>query len=649
MILKKLFSLILIFIFGLLSILAQEKPKPYQFDLDKANAAFLNKKYNTAAQFFQKVYPKVKNQEEKQQILFYIAESYRKSNNFKQAIKWYEEVLNARYPDPKVIYSYGLLLKNFERYDEAARAFYDYLFEVPDDKEAKREYQSCNIAAEWKNNPQKYNVVNVKDVNTEFSDYSPWLSGNTLYFTTSRKETLGKEIFEWTGQKYSDIFESSLNGNSFTKPEGIKGKINTPFNEGVACIDEQQTTMFYTQCNGIDGKGVSCKIYVSYKQNGEWTEGKPLPFNSDSFSCGHPVLNSNGNRLFFASDMPGGFGEKDIWYVSYNAAKDQFGTPINCGPNVNTTQDEMFPFTDENNKLFFASKGHIGMGGFDIYVSGDSANTFKKAVNLKYPINSGGDDFGYFGISSNKILPNGTIAYITSNREGGIGDDDIYAISIKPFVFFVKGFVLERESMQPIAQASINATVINGKQVSSLKTSDKGTFSIELPLNEMIDLVASKNKFFTGSPIQVNTNNIKKDTTLNITIFLDPIPNEDIEITLEGIYYDLDKWDLRPQSKVVLDSLVKILNANPGIVIELASHTDSRASADYNLTLSKKRAQSCVDYLVQKGIEKKRLQPVGYGESKLINDCVDGVDCSEEEHQQNRRTTFRVLKTDFKK
>lgn len=635
--------LLLIQIFICASLLAQDRPKPYQLDLDKANQAFLLKKYNTSAQLYQKVYLKVKDQEEKQQVLFKIAESYRLSNNFKQAFKWYEEVLNARYPDPKVIYSYGELLKNFERYDDARRAFNDYLFEMPDDKDAEREAEACKIAAEWKLNPQKFNVVNLKEINSPYSDYAPIAVGNAIYFTTTRKETMGNEIFEWTGQKYSDIFYSEFSDNTFQKPIGIKGKVNSPYNEGVAHIDAKQTTMFYTQCNGIDGKGINCKIYVSYNQNGQWIDGKPLPFNSDSFSCGHPSMNAAGNKLFFASDMPGGYGNKDIWYVSYNEARDIWGTPINCGPNVNSNQDDMFPHIDENNHLYFSSKGHIGMGGFDIFIAKDSANTFTKAVNLKYPINSGADEIGYTTVGSNQQGNNQTIAYFSSNRDGGLGDDDIYAVSIKPFVFLVKGMVLDRETKQPIAAAVINFTFKNLANM-VLKTNDKGSFTAEMPLQQEAVVVANKEKYFASAPYSVSSFNLNTDSVLELIFYLDAIPAEDVEITLQGILYDLDKWDLRPESKLVLDSLVSILKANPTLVIELASHTDSRATATYNLELSKKRAQSCVDYLVSKGIDKKRLRPVGYGETKLLNDCTDGVDCTEEEHQQNRRTTFRVLK-----
>lgn len=646
MFLKKfLFSLLL---FCTLFLKAQEKQAPaYQYDLDRADMAFSSKKYNTAAGLYQKVYAKIKNADEKQKVLFKIAESYRRSNNFKQAIKWFEEVVNSKYPDTKVLYSYGQLLKNYERYDEASRAFYDYLFEIPDDTKAKEAMTSCVLASEWKSKPEKFNITNIKDLNTEFSDYNPYFANKKLYFTSSRKDATGSGIFEWTGQKYSDIFESNLSGNNYSKPVSIKG-INTNFNEGAAWFDQDGSSVYFTQCNGTDGKGLNCKIFVSYFQNNSWTTAEALPFNSDSFSCGQPGFSPDGKTLFFASDMPGGFGEKDIWKISYDPVKNIWGIPQNLGNTINTDEDELFPLIDENSNLFFSSKGHSGMGGLDLFKSILNNGSYQKAENLKYPINSGGDDFGLNFIPQNNREKDGDIAYFASNREGGAGDDDLYSISIKPYVFIVKGKVLEREGMSPIAGASIKLKKQDAGIIFDIKTNDKGEFTGEVPLKLLLDLGASKEKYLSSASLEIDSRGIEKDSLLEVTILMDQVPTDDIEITMKGIYYDLDKFDIRPDAKPILDSLSNVLKSNPGLVIELASHTDSRAPAEYNLDLSKKRAQSCVNYLIQKGINKDRMVPVGYGESKLVNDCSDDVDCTEEEHQMNRRTTVRVLRNDYK-
>jgi outer membrane protein OmpA-like peptidoglycan-associated protein/tetratricopeptide (TPR) repeat protein len=626
---------------------AQNNPPQTQLDYDiiKAQRAFDSKRYNTAANLFQKIYPKVREEETKSKMLFMVAESYRKSNNFKKAFEWYEKVINARYPDPRVIYSYGLLLKNFERYDEAARQFYDYLFEVPNDPDGIREMNASYTVQQWKANPKKFTIRNVEAFNTPYSDYAPFYLPNKLIWSSSRSEATGNEIFEWTGQKCSDFFEAPLTGGV----SKVKGAINTNFNEGVAWVDSSGSVMYLTQCNGTDGKGANCKIYVSYFQNGAWITPQPLPFNSDSFSTGHPAMSPNGKRMFFASNMPGAIGEKDIYVVSYDRIRDKWGVPENLGANVNTTEDDMFPYMDEDGTLYYASKGFTGMGGLDIFTTADSAGTWKKALNLQYPVNSGGDDFGISFVPKSQRVAQAPIAYLSSNREGGKGDDDIYSVSIKPFIFMVKGTVFDKEMNTPLAAANVILEDDHKQNIFTIRTNEKGEYTAELPLNAALTLAAAHPKYFRSTPVELSSHSVRTDSTAEINFSLDPIPAEDYEFTLKGILYDLDKADLRPESKRILDSLTVILHNNPTLVIELASHTDSRAPEDYNLKLSQRRAQSAVDYLIQKGIPKDRLVPVGYGESKLLNDCADGVDCPEELHQENRRTTFKVLRSDYKK
>lgn len=645
---RKLLLIIFILCFFFTQKVTAQQPTPsYQLDLDKAELAYRSKKYNTAALLFQKVYPKVKQDEEKQKILYKIADSYRNSNNFKQALKWYEEVVNSKYPDPFILYSYGQLLKNFERYEEANRAFYDYSFEVPDDTKAKQAMQSCLLASDWKANPLKFKVENVKSLNTDQSDYAPFVGNKGIYFSSTRKEAQGSEVFEWTGQKYCDIFLADFMPAGLAKPMPIKS-LNTNFNEGVTWLDSSESMVLFTQCNGKDGAGLFCKVLVSYFQNGIWVEPKPLPINSDSFSIGHPAFSNDGKRLFFSSNMPGGYGNKDIWYVEYNPVKDAWGSPINLGSNVNTPEDELFPYIDESGIVYYSSKGFLGMGGLDIFKTSDSAGAFKTAQNLQSPINSGADDFGISFVKQSKREKGKPFAYYTSNREGGVGDDDIYSISEKPVIVLVKGTVTERESGNPLGGALVQAVTLNGQILWKIKTNEKGAFSAELPLNEVNTLAASLDKYLSSSPRICETKDITKDTVIEVVFVLDFIPPTDVELTMEGILYDLDKWNIREDAGKVLDSMALILKSNPSLVVELASHTDSRAPAPYNLELSNKRAKSCVDYLISKGIAKDRLVPVGYGETKLLNDCSDDVDCSEEEHQQNRRTTVKVIRTDYK-
>lgn len=647
------FTLILVFLSCSWALYAQQNPPQSMqlvAEIQKAKFAFDIKKYNTAAGLYKKLYAKIRDEELQNEMLFMVAESYRKANNFKQAFEWYEKLVNTKYPDLRIVYSYGLLLKNFERYEEASRQFGDYLFEVPGDKNALREIKACAEAQLWKAHPQKFNVNAIGVLNTEFSDYAPFYAQGKLTWASSRKEATGNEIFEWTGQKCSDFFESNKTSTGWSIPSNIKGNVNTNFNEGTGWIDSTGTTLYFTQCNGMDGKGVNCKIYVSYKQNEQWTSPKVLPFCSDSFSVGHPAMSTDGKRMYVASDMPGGFGEKDIYYIPYTAFNDTWGTPVNLGANVNTNEDDMFPHEAFDGTIYFASKGWPGMGGLDLFKTKDSSGTFKKAQNLQSPINSGGDDFGISFVPKNEVDSlNAPIAYYTSNRPGGKGDDDIYGISIKPYIFIAKGKVIDKESNQPIALANISVNDEQNNTVFTIKANENGEYNFELPLNKILTIVAQKDRYFAATPVLLSTENIKQDSTTTVNFILDPIPTEEYEFTLQGIYYDVDKADIRPDAAKVLDSLIVILKTNPAITIELGSHTDSRAPEDYNLKLSQRRAQSCVDYLTQKGIAKDRLTAVGYGETKLVNDCTDGVECTEEQHQENRRTTFRVTSTEYKR
>lgn len=630
-----------------LAALAQEQMTALDLELEKAHTAFKQRKYNTSAQLFSKIHPKIKDEQKRDQVLYMIAESYRQANNFRKAFEFYDKLVNTKYPDPKILYSYGHLLKNFERYEEASRQFYDYLFEVPDDADAKREQQSCAVAIQWKERPEKFTIQNAKEFNTPYSDYAPYYQYNRLIWASSRTEALGKDIFEWTGQKCSDYFESVYRNGRWSSVQKLKGSVNTLFNDGTAWIDSAYTTMYLTQCNGTDGKSVGCKLYVSYFRDTGWSVPESLPFNSEFYSNGHPAMAPDGKRLYFASDMPGGFGQKDIYYADYNEVSNTWSTPVNLGPNVNTTDDDMFPTVDDEGNVYFASKGWLGMGGLDIFVTRNIAGAFTPARNLKYPINSGGDDFNLSYLPKALRLPGKPVAYFSSNREGSLGDDDIYALLIKPYFFVVKGKVVDAISEAPIVGAQVKVSN-QSAMLLNMRTGNDGLFVGEMPLNSIADIVAEKENYFNSNPISISSMEVMNDTTVQLLIKIQTVPDTETEIVLEGIFYDLDKSDLRKESKEILDSISVILKANPSISIELSSHTDSRAPEDYNLKLSQRRAQSCVDYLLEKGIEKGRMLAKGYGETKLVNDCADGIDCTEEQHQENRRTSIRILSTNYK-
>ncbi len=618
----------------------QEKVQPaYVIELEKADQCFQAKKYNTAAQLYQKVYPRIKDVSSKELTLFKIAESYRFSNNFGQAMKWYENLINSKYPDPQILFNYAQLLKNFERYEDAIRVFNDYLFEIPDNKLALAAIEGCKKAAEWKANPERFLVKNLSSINTPYSDYGPYFHEQKLYFSSSRKEAQGSGIFEWTGQKYADVFSSQFSNG---KPLQVVNEkvLNTDFNEGALCMDSFQN-IYFTQCNGFDGKGPNCKIWVSYFSENKYNKPQVLPFNNDSFSCGHPFWDTHFSYLYYSSDRPGGMGKKDIWKTKYNYTKNEWSEPENLGASINTNEDELFPSFDQKGNFYVASKGHIGMGGLDIFkCSTDSPNTLK---NMGSPINSGADDLGLHWSGDST----GALGYFSSNRQGGNGDDDLYAIYAKPFQLIVNGTILDRETEKPIPAALIGIAEQETKNLIQIKSDENGQFSASLLFNKNYAFSISKNSYL-NSGIALQAVTAQNDTIIQLMVWLDRIPAKEAELTVQGIYYDLDQWQIRKDAESILDSLAAVLKLNPGLVIELASHTDSRAEAPYNLELSKKRANSCVSYLVNKGIDSSRLVPMGYGEQFLVNDCKDGVDCSEAEHQANRRTTIKFLKTDSK-
>jgi peptidoglycan-associated lipoprotein len=624
-----------------------------QIEMNNAYQAFLEKRYFSAALLYKRSYDKIRDQELKDSAAFMIAESYRLANNLKLAFKWFETTVNTRYPNPEILFLYGQALKNYERYDEAAKLFYDYNFEQPESRsKGEREIRACELSKKWKEAPSRYEIRNIGALNSESSDYCPYISGNMLYFSSARATATGSEIFEWTGQKCSDIFQSELgSAGSWSKPEIVPGPVNSPFNEGASCMDAAGTTLYYTQCNGTDGKGITCNIYVSQKSGDTWSEGELLPFCSEQYSTGHPSLSADGKKLFFSSDMQGGFGAHDIYEVDKDPATRKWKDFRNLGPLINTEEDEMFPAISQTGVLYFSSKGHMGMGGFDIFFTSQQDGKWTAPENMKYPVNSGGDDFnlvftpGYAQFEAGK-----SIAYLASNRVTGEGDDDIYELRVKSALHQLQLTVKDKETGKVLPGTRILTGPVNREftadSAGQLKTELKNREGNRTTVKTTVD--ASHEGYYLAHYEIADVSGTLNDTTIYLEVLLSPIPAMEKEIVLEGILYDLDKFALREESKKVLDSLIIILKQNPGVAVEIASHTDSRSDSAYNFTLSQKRAQTCVDYLIGRGISKDRLAAVGYGESRPVNNCTDGVPCTEEQHQQNRRTSFRIISTNYR-
>lgn len=620
--------------------------------LEKADKAYKLYKFHEAADMYERVYSSQETDEAKAAVAFKAAESYRRMRDFRRAERWYRRAIRLGYDDPKIYFYYGQVMKQQEDFEDAKEQFNKMKKKAPGNPKAVMGLKSLEIYEDLKNAETRFVVDDARRLNSSNNDYAANYAGtneNTVIFTSDRENTEGNKTYEWTGLPYSDLFSTEWDRRreKWQDPKPLEGTVNTDYNEGVASFDKRGREMYYTQCNGPDGEEDHCRIMVAKQRGREWKDPKKLPFCTDTtVNYGHPTLSRNGKRLYFSSDMPGGYGKHDIYVSHYVSRSRTWGDPVNLGPAINTEGDELFPYLYKNNRLYFASDGQIGMGGLDIFVSEFDGENWSEPENLKYPVNSHGDDFAIV------FNEKGDKGFFSSNREGR--GDDIYTFYMIPKECALTGVVYNLKTKKPVKNATVTlySNRKNFKPV-TLKTGKDGKylFDEKFDCDFQYEVNANKDKFFASPREYVSATNVEVSKTFERDLYIDPFPIQSIK--LEGIYYGLDSFNLRPKSIPVLDSLVKVLTQNPNIVVELASHTDCRATYKYNDTLSQKRAQSVVTYLVDNGIDSLRLVPKGYGERELVNNCScedgegPGIDCTEKEHQQNRRTTFGILRTDY--
>jgi peptidoglycan-associated lipoprotein len=638
-------SLILVSIMVLLSACNTSKGT-----MEDARKAFQKKEYYAAGETYKAVYSKTKNKDEKNEACYQTAECYRLSNDTKNAENWYRKSVKGDPNNTEAQLKLGLSLMNNQKYSDALVEFNNYKKKNPSDEKVDKYIKGCELALKWKNEKTRYVVENVKGLNTKWTDFAAtFYKKNEIYFSSDREKGTSNKTFQWTGNGYTDIYKSIYKADK-KNPNNIKYEIpvlidkdvvNTPFNDGTVAFDPKGTVMYYTQCNGRKGDGKNCRIWQATAAGTEWTNPEPLSFSSDSFTCGHPTLTKDGLIMYFSSDMPGGYGGKDIWYVTYTKRSKTWGDPINLGAVINTDADEMYPFIAEDGTLFFSSNGHVGIGGIDIYYAKGENADWSEPVNMKSPINSGGDDFSMV-VSKDKES-----GYFTSNREGGKGQDDIYHFYMTPLVFTLSGVVRDSKTKEILPNTVITFTNSTDTGKLILKTDATGGYKITLKPKTDYELFAAHEDYYDSKVESQTTRGLEYSTDLIQDFVLEPFDFTTI-FTLEGIYYDLDKADIRPDAALILDSMVILLNKYPKIRIELGSHTDCRADSAYNQDLSQRRADSAIAYINRKGVDLERMIAKGYGEARLVNDCAcEGTyvkrKCTEEEHQMNRRTTFQLL------
>ncbi|MBN1158934.1 MAG: OmpA family protein [Bacteroidales bacterium] len=624
--------------------------------------------YFVAIDQLKDAYQRTADRDEKLHFAFYIAESYRITDNPEQAELWYSKVVARDYENPLSLLYYADALLMNEKYEEAKAQYQRYKGIVPDDPRAADGILSCEYALQWTEQPTGYQVEEMKFLNSRYDDFSPYFSRKDyqeLYFTTSRDETTGKNEHGATGQEFADIFYSTMdNKGKWSTPLPLGPSVNTEAEEGTPVFTADYTTMYFTRCNISKRKTMGCEIFEAEMDGDRWTNVRSLQLAPDSIVIAHPAISGDELTLYFVSDMDGstrtpeGKNSKDIWMITRTDPESEWGKPVNLGTAVNTPGDELFPFVHADGTLYFSSDGHIGMGGLDIFKAAKNETGQWTVENMRYPINSSADDFG---IVFEKERESG---YFSSSRRGRTSSD-IYSFLLPPLRFSVTGIVKDEKSDEVIADVLVKSIGSDGITLET-STGNDGTFRFNLNPGTDYVFITEKDGYLKGKERE-STKGLSQNAEFRTEIYMASI---ETPVEVENIFFDLDKADLRPESMVALDRLVETLNDNPNIVIELGSHTDSRASNEYNDDLSRRRAQTVVNYLIEKGISKDRLIAKGYGETQpktvdkkdhdaypflpvgtVLNENyitnLGDEDRQEMAHFLNRRTEFKVLSTDY--
>jgi peptidoglycan-associated lipoprotein len=619
--------------------------------------------YSSAADMLRKAYSSVKDKDEQAAILFKMGECYRLISEPSRAEMWYTKAVNRGYQEPIIYLHLGEAKKMNQKYAAAKEDFKKYKEKVPGDRRADDGIKSCDMALEWMEGGNGYQVDNMKFFNSRQNDFSPMYASEdygTVYFTSSRDAATGKAINAVTGESFSDIFVSRVDRKGvWSQPVPVEGDISTEYDEGMCSFTADFQTMYFTRCKNSNNKSWGCQILSAQWSNGKWGKERVIDIAGDSVVVAHPAISPDDLTLYFVSDMAGGQGGKDIWKISRSNPGDDWGLPENLGADINTPNDEMFPYVHADGTLYFSSNGHVGMGGLDIFKARRESDGWI-VENMGYPINSPADDFGITFQAETEC------GFFSTNRTAR-GDDEIFAFSLPPLVFNLTGVVKDEKTEQVLPGATVKIISSDGGITNEMPTGTDGTFKVTLKSNTDYVFIASKEGYLNGKERET-TKGLERSKDFYIAILLSSIERP---IELPNIFYDFAKWDLRPESMVALDKLVETLNDNPNVTIELGSHTDSRGSDADNQVLSQKRAQSVVDYLIEKGIAPARLTAKGYGESApkvvdeqliaqypflrngvtLIETYINSLPSKDEQeiaHQINRRTEFRVLSTDYK-
>jgi len=614
---------------------------------DRAYATYLSGEYADAIDYYAQIYEKVSLEPDE---VLAVAESYRRIEEWEQAADWYQNYLSNEEEDDNIRFVYAKVLKSMGEYETAIAEFKKIEYNDLLHAEVEKEIQGSDSARVWMENPTAHEIKNENEINTEKAEFGVWpIDGEVFY--AGEPSTFTKNKSGKTGRAYLKTYSAEIDqdGLSLKYPALLEDIFNdAQYHVGPIVSSKDREQLFVTRTNpassyenvqteGHRFRRKNLEIIIYTKNEDSWS-ARPFPYNNvKEYSVGHAALNEEEDVLYFASDMPGGAGGVDIWR-SERSSDGEWGEPQNLGSEVNTSGDEVFPFVYEDT-LFFSSDGHRGMGGLDIFKAVEKNGTFTNVENLQYPVNSPADDFAFVISEDEEKFQKG---YLSSNRTGGVGLDDVYSFTYKkPFITInLVGKVFDKETDSLLDSVDVLIKTSTGEENALLSLD--GRFQTELMKNENYAISAKKKGYMEDSK-EIQVGEPLADTTFVVDLYLQPVHTKGISFVLNDIYYDFDKADIRPDAAKILDKLVTVMNDNPTLRIELSSHTDSRGSDDYNMKLSERRAKSAVDYLISKGIDSSRMVAKGYGETRLVNKCANGVECTEEEHQQNRRTEIEVL------
>jgi outer membrane protein OmpA-like peptidoglycan-associated protein/tetratricopeptide (TPR) repeat protein len=620
----------------------------------KAKLASADKKYENYSYIDAiKTYERVAEKGYKSADMFEkLGNSYYFNAQLEQSAKWYGELF-AMTSDVQPVYyfRYAQSLRAIGENDKADEMLKKFSALSGDDSRGDLFLNNVNYLDAIKNNSGRYTIENA-GINSKYSDYGTAVTLNKIVFTSARDTgSLGQRKHTWTDQHFTDLYVADLDEEM---TPGVVDKfdktVQSKFHEATPTFTKDGKTMYFTRNNYLEGKKgknannvTLIKIYKATLENDQWVNITELPFDSDNYSTAHPALSPDEKTLYFASDMPGTLGQSDLFKVEINE-DGTFGTPMNLGSTINTEGRESFPFVNDESEIYFASDGRPGMGGLDIFVSKITEDgNFNKVENVGSDVNSSKDDFGYW------IDTKSRKGFFTSNRDGGQGYDDIYKfLELKKLTCeqILYGKVTDLTTNEVLPEAKVSLFDNRFNPIGEVMSDSNGDYSFEVECGKTYNVRAEKVDYTTTEE-KITAGKANGKTELNIALEKEQCKvavGDDLGICfgIKMIYFDLDKSNIRKEAAFDLEKILDVLKQNPTMKLDIRSHTDSRASFKYNEDLSDRRAKSTISWLIQNGVTADRLTGKGYGETQLVNKCSDGVDCTEDEHQMNRRSEFII-------